>query len=245
MEPVAELAEALRGARHAVVLTGAGASTESGLPDFRSKEGLWQGVDPMKLASLTALHHNPVAFYSFYRHRLSKLQGARPSGVHIGLALLQHAGYIKAIITQNIDGLHQAAGSPEVIEMHGNLRECVCLGCDARYPSDLLDVDVSSVADVPKCPACQGILKPGVILFEEPLPAGAIDRAFAHTRAADLFIVIGSSLEVGPVNQLPVMTTGSLAILNRDPTHLDGHARWLIHEQAGSVITQIARHLGL
>lgn len=248
MDALRELAEALAASRYAVVLTGAGASTESGLPDFRSKQGLWKGIDPMKLASMTALRRNPVEFYQFYRYRLSKLQGAEPNRVHTGIAALQEAGYVKALITQNIDGLHQAGGATGVIEMHGSLRECVCLNCRTRYSSRLIDVEVQSPADAPRCPSCGGALKPGVILFEEALPSDAIERAVAATEQADLFIVIGSSLEVGPVNQLPVLAVESgadLAIINLDATHVDRLARWVIPDQAGAAVAQICQWLGL
>lgn len=248
MQSVQELAEVLRSARYAVVLTGAGASTDSGLPDFRSKQGLWQGVDPMKLASMTALRRNPVEFFQFYRFRLSKLRDARTNPVHIGLAALQRAGYLKALITQNIDGLHQAAGSTGVIEVHGSLRESVCLQCDRSFPSDLIDVDVQTEADIPRCPECRGILKPGVVLFEEALPAEAIDRALEATRRADLFVVVGSSLQVGPVNQLPTMAAAwgaDLALINLEPTYLDDRARWLIRDRAALAIEGCCRHLGV
>jgi NAD-dependent deacetylase len=243
-----ELAKAMQGSRHTVVLTGAGASTDSGLPDFRSKQGLWQGIDPMKLASMTALRQNPAAFFEFYRYRLSRLKDARPNPVHLGIAALQRAGYIKALITQNIDGLHQAAGSAGVIEMHGSLRECRCLQCGRRYPSDRIDVEVHGPADVPRCPECRGMLKPGVILFEEPLPEDAVDQALEAAFSADLLIVIGSSLEVSPVNQLPAIAVehgAQLAMLNLEATHLDSQARWLLRERAAGVIEELCTQVGV
>jgi NAD-dependent deacetylase len=248
MAMIEEFADRLRHSRYAVVLTGAGASTDSGLPDFRSRTGLWHNIDPMKLASLTALRRTPVDFYQFYRFRLSKLRDAAPNPVHTGLAALQQAGYIKALITQNIDGLHQAAGARDVIEVHGSLREAVCLDCEGRFTSALIDVAVQTEADIPRCPACGGLLKPGVILFEEALPADAIDRAVAATQRADLFIVIGSSLEVGPVNQLPAMAVqagAELAILNLEPTHVDDRARWLIRERAAIAVAACCEYLGV
>lgn len=248
MYDIRSLAEALAASRHAVVLTGAGASTDSGLPDFRSKQGLWKGIDPMKLASMTALRRNPVEFYQFYRYRLSRLHGAAPNPVHTGIAALQAAGYVKALITQNIDGLHQAAGSQDVIEVHGSLRECVCLRCRRRFPSALIDVDVVTPDDTPGCPECGGMLKPGVILFEEELPEAAIEQALEAAYRADLFIVIGSSLEVGPVNQLPLLAAqegARLAIVNLEPTYLDHRATWLIRERAAQVLQVVYLHLGL
>jgi len=248
MEALVELAERLRAARYAVVLTGAGASTDSGLPDFRSKEGLWQGVDPMRLASMSALRRAPIEFYQFYRQRLSKLQGAQPNAGHLALAAMQRAGMVKEIITQNVDGLHQAAGSAEVIEAHGSLRECVCLRCRRRFSSALLEVDVRSRDDVPACPQCGGILKPGVVLFEEPMPDDEMERALEAARQADIFIVVGSSLEVGPVNQLPAVavTRGAeLALINLSPTHLDPYARWLIRERSASALSAMQAYLEL
>lgn len=248
MEQVRELAHALKKAQHAVVLTGAGASTESGLPDFRSKTGLWKGIDPVSLISLSALRRRPVEFYQFYRMRFSHLWGARPNPVHRVLAALQEEGMVKRLITQNVDGLHQAAGSPDVIELHGSLRECSCLTCGRTFPSRLIDVDVKTAADIPRCPECGGMLKPGVVLFEEPLPPDAIETAFDEARRADLFLVIGSSLEVGPANQLPLLAVQSgadLAILNLTPTYLDGYARWVIREKAGQVLTAVASELGI
>lgn len=243
-----ELADRLKSATHRVVLTGAGASTESGLPDFRSKEGLWKNVDPMKLASMTALRRNPVEFYQFYRYRLSKLRDAFPNPVHTGLAAWQRAGLVQALVTQNIDGLHQLGGASDVIEVHGSLRECACLRCERRFSSALIDVDVSSEADIPGCPECGGILKPGVVLFEEQLPLDEIERAWDSAERADLFIVIGSSLEVGPVNQLPAVAAANgadLAIINLEPTHLDGRARWVIRDRAAHAVLEIGGLLGI
>ncbi len=248
MDVMMDLAAVLQSSRHAVVLTGAGASTESGLPDFRSKEGLWKNVDPMKLASMTALRQSPVEFYQFYRHRLSRLWGAQPNPVHRALAAMQRAGLIKELITQNVDGLHQAAGATSVIEAHGSLRECVCLTCERRFPSTLIDVEVESFADLPHCPECGGVLKPGVILFEEALPVDAIKAALEAAYQADLFLVVGSSLEVAPVGQLPAIAVGEgadLAIFNLEPTYMDRHARWLVREKAGVALSRLARELGL
>lgn len=242
MDGIQSLAEALKTARYAVVLTGAGASTDSGLPDFRSKQGLWQGIDPMKMASMTALRRTPVEFYQFYRQRLSRLNGALPNPAHEAIAALQRAGIVKALITQNVDGLHQAAASPKVIELHGSLRECVCLSCERRFSSALIDVEVHTPNDIPECPECGGWLKPGVVLFEEGLPQEAVADALQATRRSDLFIVVGSSLEVSPANQLPAMAVSQgarLAILNLEPTHLDSRAAWLIPERAANALTSL------
>ncbi len=248
MEGIREFARALKASRYAVALTGAGASTESGLPDFRSKTGLWKGIDPVSLISMSALRQRPVEFYQFYRMRFSHLWGAQPNPVHKVLAALQREGLLKRLITQNVDGLHQAAGSPDVIELHGSLRECACLSCGRTFPSQLIDVPVETAEDIPRCPECGGILKPGVVLFEEALPPDAIEEAFDAAMKADLFLVVGSSLEVGPANQLPAVAVqqgGDLAIFNLTPTFLDSRARWIFREKAGQALTALAEELGI
>lgn len=242
------MAEALSGAQHVVVLTGAGVSTESGLPDYRSTKGLWQSEDLVQLASMTALRRHPLEFYHFYQTRLAALKQARPNPAHHALARLQKHGVVKALITQNIDGLHTAAGSIGVIEAHGNLREAVCLHCRQRFSSDLIMHDMNSTADLPECPACGGLLKPAVVLFEEPLPAEAIDHAVWESQRSDLFLVVGSSLEVGPVNLLPRMAVeagAKLAILNLTPTDLDPLATWVIPDKAGEVLPKLLEMMGL
>lgn len=248
LEQIRDFAQVLKASKYAVCLTGAGASTESGLPDFRSKTGLWQGVDPVSLISMTALRRRPVEFYKFYRMRFSHLWGAQPNPVHKVLAALQREGLLKRLITQNVDGLHQAAGSQDVIELHGSLRECQCLDCGRHFPSKLIDVDVETEADIPRCPECGGTLKPGVVLFEEALPADALHAAMEAAMKADLFLVVGSSLEVGPANQLPVVALhhgGRLAIFNLTPTFLDSRATWIFREKAGQVLSALAEELGI
>lgn len=247
-DPVAELARLWRESRHVVVLTGAGVSTESGLPDFRSRAGIWQGIDPFRVASLTALRRDPVAFYRFYRQRLRHLAGARPNPAHRALAALEAAGRLACLITQNVDRLHQAAGHRDVVELHGNLAEAHCLECGARYPIERVDVEVESPDQVPRCDGCGGVLKPAVVLFEEVLPAAATARAFAEARRCDLFVVVGSSLEVGPANLLPeeaVAAGARLAIVNLDPTHLDGEAQVVVRGKAGQVLPAVAAALGV
>lgn len=246
-EAARTLAAALRRGGRTVALTGAGASTESGLPDWRGAGGLWRQMDPARVASMTALYHHPVEFYAFYRERLATLRGARPSGAHLALARLEAGGYLHCLVTQNVDGLHRAAGHQEVVEVHGSLARAHCVRCGQDHPVSILDREVSSPADVPRC-RCGGPVKPAVVLFEETLPEEAITRAFAEARRADLFIVVGSSLEVGPVNQLPRLAVESgadLAIINLDPTYLDQRARWVMRERAGALLTAVADHLGV
>jgi NAD-dependent deacetylase len=201
------LAELVRDSRRVVALTGAGVSVPSGIPDFRSPGGLWSQVDPERHAHLDVWREEPERFWRFYRERLD-VSGVEPNGGHRALAELERGGRLEAIITQNIDGLHQAAGSREVVEVHGSVRTASC-SCGARYERErvqrLLGVD-----GVPYCPSCMGDglygqfrpLKPDVVLFGEELPADALARAYQLVYDCDLLICAGSSLTVHPVADL-------------------------------------------
>lgn len=246
-DAVRTLAEALRQSRRTVVLTGAGASTESGLPDWRGAQGVWRRMDPSRVASLTALYEHPVEFYAFYRERLRTLRGARPNPTHLALARLEAAGFIHCLVTQNVDGLHKAAGHRDVIEIHGTLAEAHCARCGRHYPVEVLDREVAQPSDTPQC-RCRGPIKPGVVLFEEALPPEAVARAFAEARSCDLFLVVGSSLEVGPVNMLPRIAVehgAALAIINLDTTYLDTEARWVVRARSGEFLSAVAAELGV
>ncbi|CAM3360490.1 NAD-dependent deacylase [Hydrogenibacillus schlegelii] len=223
--------------RPAVVLTGAGASTESGLPDFRSAGGLWREV-PEKLASVETLLDDPDAFYDFYDRRLKGLRGARPNRVHEVLARWETEGWIQAVLTQNVDGLHQAAGSRNVVELHGSLSRVRCHVCGRLYPPEALEER--------RCPACGGPLRPDIVLFGEFLPEEAWRSAEAWTEAAHLFLVVGSSLTVYPVAGLPerhARRGRPLVIVNRDPTPLDDRAALVVRETAGEVLAAADRIL--
>jgi NAD-dependent deacetylase len=236
----------LRVARRAVALTGAGVSTASGLPDFRSPGGLWDGVDPMATASRSALRRRPEAFYAFYRERLDRLGQVAPNPAHMALAALQRAGRLQAIITQNVDGLHQAAGSRQVIEVHGNLREAACTGCGRIGPIALIRQAVAE-ARLPRCEGCGALLKPNVVLFEDLLPVDVWHQAVDAARAAAVMLVAGSSLQVVPAASLPQETLeagGRLIIVNREPTPFDADAAVVIHGEAEVVLPAIAQMAG-
>ncbi len=235
----------LRTARRAVALTGAGVSTASGLPDFRSPGGLWEGIDPMAIASRSALARAPEAFYTFYRQRLDRLSRAAPNPAHYALAELQGTG-LQAIITQNVDGLHQAAGSRVVIEVHGNLREAACTGCGRLGSIELIRVALAEER-LPRCAECGGLLKPNVVLFEDLLPPDAWEQAVDAARAADVMLVAGSSLQVVPAAYLPQETLdagGRLIIVNREPTSFDTRAAVVIAAEVEQVLPAIASALG-
>lgn len=214
----ARLAKLIRDAQGDVtILTGAGISTPSGIPDFRSKGGLWEHADPSKVASLTALRTTPELFWEF--HRQNFLFQAEPNRAHFILAEFEQAGYIKGVITQNIDGLHSAAGSLGVAEVHGNTRSNHCFSCGQEYAHDELD-DLLDDLQVPRC-RCGSVIKPDVILFEEMLPEAAIDQAYQWCSRNRLTIAIGTSLEVHPVAALPELTLaagGDVAIITKSRT---------------------------
>jgi NAD-dependent deacetylase len=230
---VSELATLLRERQPCVVLTGAGISTESGIPDFRSRTGIWAQYDPMEYATIDAFRTDPVKVWEFYALRLDALAQAEPNAGHLALAELERRGLVQAVVTQNIDGLHQRAGSQQVIEVHGSIRTAECLAC-----SEEADLDRA----MPRCPRCGEIMKPGVVMFGELLPAGAMERAAELARSAGLLLVVGSALEVYPVAGLPEETLsagGALAIVNRGSTPYDGRADLKVEAGAGETLTKL------
>ena len=222
------LAELIRDAGSVVALTGAGISVPSGIPDFRSPgTGLWENVDPMEVAHIDVFRRDPERFWHFYGDRFASLEHKQPNRAHEVLAELEAEGMLDAVITQNIDRLHERAGSRELIEVHGTISHSSCLVCGSRY--DLADVRARLAADangVPRCD-CGQPLKPDVVLFGEYLPEDALARAQDLAVGADLLICIGSSLEVYPVAQLPAVTLsggGRIAILTQGHTPYDSRA---------------------
>jgi NAD-dependent deacetylase len=236
------LAELIRANQPCIALTGAGASTESGIPDFRSASGIWTQYDPHDVASIDGFRRDPERVWEFYGRRLGILGEAQPNPAHTSLAALERAGWVDALITQNVDGLHARAGSQEVIEVHGSLRTASCLSCGRTEPME----EAAARLPIPRCRACDAILKPGVVMFGELLPAAAIDRATELAEAAALLLVVGSSLEVWPVAGLPEATLahgGKLAIVNRDPTVYDERADLVVRGQAGEVLACVTSTL--
>jgi len=235
---VSALAALVRERQPCVVLTGAGISTESGIPDFRSPSGIWTQYDPMEYATIDAFRRDPGKVWEFYALRFEALIAAEPNAGHLALAELEQRGLVSAIVTQNIDGLHLRAGSQEVIEVHGSMRTADCLACGAQVPFDPV---------APECPRCGSILKPGVVMFGELLPEGSMEQATELARAAGLLVVVGSSLEVYPVAGLPEETLtsgGTLAVVNRGPTPYDRLAAVRIDGGAGETLSALMRALG-
>jgi NAD-dependent deacetylase len=233
------LAQLIRGNQPCVVLTGAGVSTESGIPDFRSPDGIWARYDPMEYATIQAFRRDPVKVWDFYARRLGVLQAAQPNAAHLALARLEADGWVEAVVTQNIDRLHERAGSRDVVEVHGSLRTSSCLECGHVEGFER----VVELLPTPRCERCGAVLKPDVVMFGELLPVAAIDRAFELARSAALLLVVGSSLEVHPVAGLPDETLaagGKLALVNRGETPYDRRASLVVDESAGAVLSRVA-----
>ncbi|HEX5712304.1 MAG TPA: NAD-dependent protein deacylase [Solirubrobacterales bacterium] len=227
--PVAaeRLAELIRQSRCTVALTGAGVSVPSGIPDFRTPEtGLWANVDPMEVAHIDVFDRDPARFWSYYRPRFETLGDKRPNGAHEALAELERRGLIEGVITQNIDRLHRAGGSRNVIEVHGTIETSSCRSCAASFGLEQMD-DLFDAAGVAVCSGCGGAVKPDVVLFGEMLPERAMLEAQDLAARAELMICVGSSLAVYPVAGLPQLTLeqgGRLAIVTKGPTPYDADA---------------------
>ncbi|MES1246446.1 MAG: NAD-dependent deacylase [Actinomycetota bacterium] len=236
------LANLIRENRPCVALTGAGISTESGIPDFRSPTGIWRKYDPMAYAHIDAFHADPEKVWEFYGLRLGVLGDAQPNAGHRALAELEERGVVEAVITQNVDRLHERAGSRSVVEVHGSIRTSSCLRCGTVVPME----EVVPLLPVPHCPACGEILKPDVVMFGELLPAASIARAEQLARGAGVLLVVGSSLEVHPVAGLPLETLaagGHVAIVNKGTTPFDLRADVLVDASAGEALAALAERL--
>ncbi len=222
-----------------VFFDGAGVSTESGIPDFRSPDGLYAQkypYPPEQMISRSFFDENPGAFFDFYCDRMLALD-AQPNRAHRKLAELEQAGTLASVVTQNIDGLHQKAGSARVFELHGSVLRNFCMQCGAPYPvDDLLALRTQSADGIPRCPVCDGIVKPDVVLYEEPLDERTMHGAVDAIAQADLLVVAGTSLAVYPAAGLIDFFTGSrLVIVNRTPTPRDRQADLCIAANVGEV----------
>lgn len=225
-----------------VAFTGAGISAESGIPTYRGVGGFWTKYDPGKYASVDYFLMDPSYYWSFFRDTLGPLlHEARPNQAHLALARLEDAGKVSAVITQNIDGLHQAAGSKKVIELHGSSRRFSCMNCHRPYTLDEAEGALEEALP-PRCSGCEGVLRPDIVFFGEMLPVGAMEEASLLARQASLMLIVGSSLVVYPAAQIPAiaLTAGArLAIVNDEPTPMDGHVVWVFHEKAGEFLPKL------
>jgi NAD-dependent deacetylase len=227
-ERAGRVAELLGASSSAVVLTGAGVSVPSGIPDFRTPgTGIWEKVDPMEVAHIDVFRRDPDRFWTFYGNRFATLDDKRPNAAHEAIAELERRGLIRGVITQNIDRLHRKAGSQRIVEVHGSIESSVCPACGAHEGIDRVLEKLQAGISTPRCDACETPLKPDVVLFGEFLPEQAMSDAYALAREADLMLAIGSSLEVYPVASLPGVTLeagGRLALITQGPTPYDSAA---------------------
>ncbi|MBI3742226.1 MAG: NAD-dependent deacylase [Chloroflexi bacterium] len=244
---IAHAADLIINATRVVALTGAGISTPSGIPDFRSPgSGLWEKADPFVVASLEGFLRNPNAFYDWIKPLIQITRSAQPNAAHIALAELEARGKLRAVITQNIDNLHQRAGSRRVLEVHGNARTATCVQCYTQADGDAMLEKFLVDEKIPVCEVCGGTMKPNVILFGEMLPARVMEQVEAETKLCDVMIVAGSSLEVAPVCDLPRAAKkcgGQIIIVNHSPTYADKHAAVVIHQDVAMVLPKIVERI--
>jgi len=238
---VNHLADLLLDSRKTMVLTGAGISTESGIPDFRGPDGLWSKVDPMYVFHAETFIYRPEVFYRAGLPLMGHLQAARPNPGHTVIAELEEAGLVWGVVTQNVDGLHQKAGSKNVFEMHGHLRSATCLNCGRTITWDRLVEMVEAGEIPPRHEGCGGVFKPDAVFFGDPLPADFYDCC-REVSESDLLVVVGSSLEVSPVNYLPQLCK-KLAIVNMGPTMADDRAVLKVEARIGEAFTTLSRVL--
>lgn len=240
-------ADILRKSSHAIALTGAGISTPSGIPDFRSDgTGLWEKSDPMEVASFDSFMVHPEGFFDWLRPLAKLIMDAKPNPAHRALAVLEERGRVRAVITQNVDNLHQRAGSKRVFELHGNMRQATCVNCYRAYDGMALFEKLVANGEVPRCTVCSGVVKPDLVLFGEMLPMGIMYQAELETKGCDAMLVAGSSLEVSPACDLPwqvAQRKAALIIINIGKTPLDGRATVLIHDDVASVLPRIVERI--
>lgn len=246
-EAIRQVGDLVRSSQHTVFLTGAGFSTPSGIPDFRTEgAGLWTRFLPMEVASLSTFRLQPEKFFAWLRPLASHMWSALPNEAHTALAHLEQAGYVKSVITQNIDGLHLRAGSKIVHEIHGTLNTLTCTGCYQQTSADGYMDRFLQKGELPYCQKCGRLLKPDVILFEEQLPVKVWQKAEQEARNCDLMIICGTSLEVMPSAGLPVKALdngATLAIINHQTTYIDVRASVLIRGDVAEIIPKIEREV--
>lgn len=245
-EPIEKIAELIVHSQRIVVFVGAGLSTESGIPDFRSPGGLWDKYDPQDFdfQRFLASETSREKYWQMASEMYESMKGAKPNQAHFAIAELETLGKLDCLITQNIDGLHFKAGNTldKVLELHGTAMHVTCLNCNKRYDRDAIQGRIAGGDKAPRCDQCKGPLKPATISFGQSMPARETQAAYDHSAACDLFIVIGSSLVVHPAAQMPLVAKQSgakLVIINRDETACDAVADYLVHAQAGPTMAAV------
>ena len=235
------LVDRLARAEHVMVLTGAGISAESGIPTFRDPGGLWEKFDPQELANVEAFLNNPELVQGWYRHRRQVVEDAEPNAGHRALADLEAHGSDVAVVTQNVDDLHDRAGSSTVIELHGNITHNYCMDCERAAAPDTVDAAIQEGTPA-RCPECGGLIRPDVVWFGEMLPPDAMERADAATHRADVFLSVGTSAVVYPAARLPVAAQEQdayVAEINPDTTGITDNVDESIRGPAGEVLPDL------
>jgi NAD-dependent deacetylase len=236
-------AELIAAARRGVAFTGAGISAESGIQTYRGAGGLWNTVDP-KFASIEYFLSDPAGYWTHSRERGARLLEAQPNPAHLALVDLEADGHLAGVVTQNVDGLHERAGTKHLVELHGNGRTVICLDCGATEPRSHVQARLEEEMP-PLCRACSGArIKPAVIFFGEQMPVRAVDEAFDLAAHCDLMLVVGSSLVVYPAAEVPLAALDAgapMVIVNAEPTPYDRLAAVVIHGQAGEILPEITR----
>ncbi len=237
----------LRASKYVVAFTGAGVSTESGIPDFRSKGGLWDRYDPDVCANIHVFLRHPEHYWKMEADLSAQLRSVQPNPAHNALVDLERKGKLKAIITQNVDRLHQRAGSTvPIFELHGSAEKARCLTCEAEYSGDEILQRVWDGDPAPTCDACGGLVKPCVVLFGEGLPPDAVHGAFENAKKCDCLLIIGTSLRVTPANQVPGMAKdrgAAVIFVNLEPTFMDDMADVVLHGKAGEILPKLVKQV--
>lgn len=236
-DKIAQLKELIADSYNIVFFGGAGVSTESGIPDFRSVDGLYNQkwkYPPETILSRSFFERDPAEYYRFHREKLV-IDGVKPNRAHLRLAQLEQEGKLKAVITQNIDGLHQAAGSKNVLELHGSILRAYCSRCRKPYPAEI----INKGSGVPRC-SCGGVIRPDIVLYEEPLDNDIVRKSIEYIRNAEVLIIGGTSLNVYPAAGLINYYRGKkLVLINLSETPYDSYADLIIHEKIGEVFSRV------
>lgn len=246
MDTIKAVAFDIKNSKHVVAFTGAGISAESGIPTYRGEDGLWSKYDPNLYANINYFLQEPSYYWNFFREvRYPMIKKVKPNKSHFALAELEASGNLKAVITQNIDGLHQEAGSSSVLELHGTTRVIFCMDCSQEYSMDQV-FSMLEKTSPPLCSECKGKLRPAVVFFGEPLNPKILSSAFEEADQCDFLLAVGSSLVVYPAADIPIRVKqrgATLAIINKERTPLDYLADYVINDEAGRVLPQIIQSL--
>lgn len=247
-EKLVKLADWIKESKRVIVFTGAGVSTESGVPDFRSPGGIWDRFDPkeMTFQKFLSSQDSRRKYWELFHICWKEFDGVQPNRAHQVIEILEEYGKLSGVITQNVDGLHQMAGnSPDKVwELHGTIWKIRCLSCDHQYPWQMAFKKMERGEEVRECEKCGGLLKPATIAFGQSLPEETFNQAYKETLKCDLFLCIGSSLVVYPAARLPQVAKSKgtpLVIINREPTPLDSMADLIIHGQAGEIMDEVLK----